>query len=255
MGWSRILGALGRRWYLLLAGAVVTAGLGLAAWQLSPPLYTAHGTELLLPPEAQVAQGTHNPLLELTGLEAPAAFVIAQLNGQDSRERIEQLAPNAEYSVETDPALRGPTVMVTMTDETPEDTLRALTLVLDTVPEILQSSQSQLGVPAEAAVGTMRLAIDSEPSPELSPTLRTVILAIGVGIVITLALTVGVDALLRRRSARRRTQTEISTEASDDDEPEDTEILVTDQPAHAGGPPPVSARRSRTVRQSLPLDS
>ncbi len=203
MGWGQTLGALRRRWYVLLIGAIATVGLGYVAWEATPPTYIARGTELLLPPASQVEIGTKNPLLELGGLEAPGALVIAQLNGQEAREQVAQLAPDAEYTVETDPALRGPTILVTMMDSTPEDALRTLRFVLDSVPQTLESIQSDLSVPAEATIGSMVLAMDSEPTPETSATMRTLVLAVGIGVVLTIGVAVGLDALLRRRAGRR----------------------------------------------------
>lgn len=206
MGWGLTLEALRRRWYVLVAGLLITAGLAYGAWQITPPTYVARGTQLLLPPPAQVDQGTHNPLLELGGLEAPAALVIAQLNGQEARESLFEHSAEAEYTVESDPALRGPTVMVTMGDVSPEAVMASLTLVLDSVPTILSDIQADLDVPSNATVTSMRLAIDIEPRTETSDTLRTVVIAVGAGLALTIVMVVGLDALLRRAKSRRLKQ-------------------------------------------------
>jgi len=202
MRWGRTLGAFGRRWYIGIVGLLVTAGLGFAAWQLSPPTYTAQGTQLLLPPESQVEQGTRNPLLELGTLDGPGALVIAHLNGQSARAEIERVAPDAEFTVEPDPALRGPTIMVTLSENTAEGALSTLELVLDDVPEILARMQADLDVPPEARVSSMRLAIDAESTPEYSDTLRVVVLAVGVGLALSVVAIVSIDVLIRRRATR-----------------------------------------------------
>lgn len=212
MGWMNTLRALGRRWYVLVVGLLATGGLGYLAWSATPPTYVASGTQLLLPPQSQVERGTLNPLLELGNLDAPASLVITQLDGQSVREQVYASSAEAQYTVETDPSLRGPTVMVTLGDSTPEATLHGLEYVLDMVPEILDSMQAGLDVPTAATVTSTRLVQDIEPEPEYSATLRTVVIAVGAGLVVTIAAAVALDALLHRRARRRglhRTEEEL----------------------------------------------
>lgn len=209
MGWGQALRALRRRWYVLLVGIVATGALAYFAWVSTPPTYSAHGTELLLPPSVQVETGTKNPLLELSGLDAPAALVIGQLDSQSVRELVTAFSAEAEYSVETDPSLRGPTVLVTMNDVSPEQALESLEYVLGMVPHVLASLQSGLAVPGTATVTSMRLATDNEPEPERSATLRALVLAAGVGIAGTIVVAVGLDAWILR--PRRRNAAAAST--------------------------------------------
>ncbi|MGP3535739.1 hypothetical protein ACTU3I_13155 [Microbacterium sp. RD1] len=203
MGLGQTLRALQRRWYVLLVGLIVTGLLGLWAWQATPPTYVAHGTQLLLPPAAQVEAGTRNPLLELSSLDAPASLIIGQLDGQAVREQVVEESPDAEYVVETDPSLRGPTVLVTMSDTTAKKALASLEYVLNLVPGTLEQLQADLEVPAPAIVTSMRLTTDLEPEPEYSNTLRTLVVAIGAGLVVTIVLAVALDGLLRRRAVKR----------------------------------------------------
>jgi hypothetical protein len=204
MGWGKTLRALQRRWYVLLIGVIATAGLGWAAWQLSPPMYVARGTELLLPPTSQVEAGTRNPLLELGSLDAPASLVIGQLDGQQIRAQVYDHSPDAEYTVENDPSLRGPAVLVTLSDTSPQKALSSLRYVLDFVPETLASLQKGLDVPETATVTSMQLAIDTKPEADYSSTTRTLVLAVGGGLVVTVGLAVGLDAFLRRNTVRRK---------------------------------------------------
>lgn len=222
MRWGTTLGAFARRWYIGVAGLILTVGLAFAAWQLSPPTYTAQGTQLLLPPESQVEQGTRNPLLELGTLDGPGALVIAQLNGQTARAEVEEIAPDAEFTVEPDPALRGPTIMVTISENSPEAALSTLKLVLDQVPEILSAMQSNLDVPPEAQVGSMRLAIDAESTPEYSDTLRMIVLAVAAGLGLSVFAVISTDALIRRRRIRAASIGE-DPDIVDDESPADEE--------------------------------
>lgn len=207
MGWGTALRALGRRWYLVVIGAAATVALGFLTVDLTPPTYVVRGTELLLPPAAQVEQGTRNPLLELSGLEAPAALVIGQLDGQEARASVAELSPTAEYTVESDPAMRGPTVLVTLSDTSAESALETLDAVLDHAAVILADMQTDAEVPENAKVTSMRLVSDAKPEVETSATLRTGVMLVGAGIAVTVVLTVLLDGWLRRRTDRavRRT--------------------------------------------------
>jgi len=203
MGWGQALRALKRRWYVLVLGLLATAGLLYVAWDLTPPTYIARGTELLLPPTQQVDEGTQNALLELSGLDAPASLVIGQLDSQAVHDQVAEFSPEAEYTVETDPSLRGPTVLVTMNDATPEQVLASLAYVLDLVPRTLSTMQANLDVPTTATVTSMRLTADTEPEVEYSATVRLLVLVAGVGAVGTVVLAVALDALFGRDRRRK----------------------------------------------------
>lgn len=203
MGWSQTRDSLRRRWYLAVAGLLGTAGLGFAAWTLVPPTYEARGTVLFLPPDYSLAEG-QNPFLELANLDMPASVVAAYLDGDDARERISLIAPTADYTVELDPSVRGPIVLLTVEDTTPAGALRVLDTVLDSVPAALTDLQDQLDVPARATIASMRLAVDSEAEPVTRTTLRAVVAAAGFGVLVTVAGAVAFDTLLRRRASARR---------------------------------------------------
>lgn len=200
MGWGQAIGALRRRWYVVVVGLALTAGLTFAAWRFSPPEYSAAGTELLLPAQTQ-DNGINNPLLQLESLGAPASIVVARLDGEDAHERILQSNPNAKYTVVMDPDLRGPAILITATDKTSEGALSALELALAAVPESLKTLQDELDVPEAARVGSMRLTADTEATPQTSATTRTVVAALGVGLGLTIGAVVGLDAIIQRRRA------------------------------------------------------
>lgn len=198
MGWGQAVGALRRRWYVVLGGLVVTAGLAFAAWRFSPPEYSAAGTELLLPAETQ-DNGINNPLLQLESLGAPASIVVARLNGEDAHDRVLLTNPTAEYTVVMDPDLRGPAILITATDKTAEGALKTLAVALDAVPESLKTLQDELNVPEAARVGSMRLTMDTQATPQTSATTRTIVAALGVGLGLTIGSAVGLDAIIQRR--------------------------------------------------------
>lgn len=200
--WSQTIEAFGRRWYLLLAGLLLTAGIGLYTLQAVPPTYQVSGTLLLLPSEMQTDQG-QNPFLELDGLEAPAEFVVSRLNGGESRSRVlEEAAPTADYAVQLDTSSRGPLILAVAYDATAEGAQQVLEEVLIAVPDALYSLQADLDVPKESAISVMRLVVDDSATQLTNATTRAVVAALGVGFVLTVAGTVLIDSLLRRAQGR-----------------------------------------------------
>lgn len=204
MGWVDVLRAIWRRWYVVLAGLLITAGLAFGAWRLVPPTYQAEGTILLLPSKSTVSQGGQNPFLNLDSLTAPAALVIARLDGEAERSELAKTTPTAEYSVDTDPTMRGPTILVTVTDKTAKSTLRTLNSMLDNATSILSEIQREQDVPSDAVIGSMRLTVDTKATRVTSDTVRVIVATAVAGVIVTLALAVGIDAWLRRRAARPR---------------------------------------------------
>jgi len=222
---TSLLKRLLRRWYLVALGLVASIGLGLGAAQFSPPTYQANGTVLMLPSKVQVTgDGMANPFLQLTTLDAPASLVMDRLNGSDVQERIRTDHPDATYLAAPDMSMRGPVVAVTATAPTPEDAMKALEDVLALVPEVLATLQQQVNVPKRAQVTSMPLAVDAEATAITTATKRAQVAAFGLGMLLTLSGTVGIDTLLRRRSARLAS----STEGAPEERIPDADLTETD---------------------------
>lgn len=203
MEFTAVVAALLRRWYVVLVGLAMTAGLVYAANDAVPPTYSAAGSVLLLPPGASLEDGS-NPLLALGGLEQPAALVVAYLAGDEARQLFAEDFPNTTYDIVLDPLSRGPLVLVTVEDPAEDDVIAALNAVLDTLPDALTMLQDQVDAPADSRVTSMPLSVDARPTTERSDSLRALIAAAGVGMVLTLVGAIAFDSLAARRRERRR---------------------------------------------------
>jgi hypothetical protein len=197
-----VIRALGRRWYVLLVGLLLTAGLAYGAYSVTPPDYTARGLVLLLPSEASVGNGG-NPFLSLSGLEQPASIVAAYFSSTTARDDISKQAPNAEFEVAIDDSTRGPVLAVAVTDKTPSETLATLNYITDQIPLQLRQLQQEVNAPTEAMITSMPLVIDDSVEANRAGTIRMVIAAAVLGLVITGIATFTLDGMLLSRRGRR----------------------------------------------------
>lgn len=209
-----------RRWYVVVAGLLLTGVLGYVAYTSTPPVYEASGTVLLLPPEDQVSgEGIQNPFLQLNNLDVPTSLVVARLNGDEVREQIVAEQPNALYEVSTDPTMRGPVVLVQVSAQSAKATIDTLELVLAAAPQALADLQRQQDVPKGDSITSMQLAADLDATPVTRATTRALVAAVAVGLAITAGATAGIDALARRLgAAKRRREAEAAAEAQAEEE-------------------------------------
>jgi len=212
-----VLRALGRRWYVVVLGFLLSVGLAVSAYSLTPPEYNARALVLLLPGANAVGEGG-NPFLDLSGLEQPASIVVAYFSSESARAEILDRSPTAEYEVLLDDSTRGPVILVDVTDQTADATLSTLDYLLSRIPEELARLQGEVDAPATSVITSMALTVDAEAERDSSTTIRNVIAAGVVGIVLTGFIAFALDGILLRRRMRRSsselapTETEISTE-------------------------------------------
>lgn len=197
-----VIRALGRRWYVLIVGLLLTAGLAYGAYSTTPPEYSARGLVLLLPPEDSLKAGG-NPFLSLSGLEQPASIVVGYFASTTARDDIAIRAPGADFDVAIDSSTRGPVIAVEVTDNSAEATLATLTYISDQIPVQLQRLQQEVNVPAGAMITSMQLVTDVSAEVDRASTIRMVIAACAVGLVATGIAAFLLDGMLMSRRARR----------------------------------------------------
>lgn len=197
-----VIRALGRRWYVVLVGAIVTAGLTVGAYVTTPPEYNARALVLLLPSEVAVGEGG-NPFLTLGGLEQPAGILVAYFSSAPAREDVKQQSPTAQYVVGIDDSTRGPVIAIDVTDTSAQKTLDTLAFIADRIPVELAALQEQVDTPADAVITSIPLTVDEKAERAMGATIRMMIAALVVGITATCITAFALDGLLRRRQLRR----------------------------------------------------
>lgn len=196
-----VIRALARRWYIILVGLLLTAGLVYGAYVSNPPEYQARGLVLLLPSEAAVGKGG-NPFLLLSGLEQPAGIVVAYFSSATAQAEVKAVSPTAAYQVAIDDSTRGPVISVDVTADSAQETLVTLNHIVAQIPVELTSLQRQVDAPTNAVIGSMALTVDKKAAVARAGTLRALIAALVVGLVGTGVAGVSFDSLAQRRRMR-----------------------------------------------------
>ncbi|GAA2217951.1 hypothetical protein GCM10010413_03090 [Promicromonospora sukumoe] len=203
MSFLDVIAALGRRWYVTVAGLFATVALLLGASTLEPPVYTARGLVLLVPSQQMVGKGG-NPFLALGGLDLPARVVVAYYESDVAKARFTSGSADSEYVVAIEESTRGPVISVDVTDSSPEGALATLEELTTSVPVELRRLQEEVDAPENAIVSTLVLAKDEEAEADNSGTVRMIIAAAGVGLVVTVVGAVAVDGMARSRMRGRK---------------------------------------------------
>jgi len=192
-----------RRWYLVVLGLLLTAGLCAAAYKVVPATYQAEASVVLLPPSISVVEGG-NPYLYLGGLGQALDVLTRALQSDNAQKPITEAHPDATYTALPDRTTTGPILLVTVEGPTSEETLATLQAILDSVPPALANLQEQLAIPAGSRITSMNLAVDDEPTKIQKDRTRALLAAAAVGLVGTILLTGLLDGLLTSRRTRKQ---------------------------------------------------
>lgn len=193
-----VVRALGRRWYFVAVGLLLTSGLVLGAYLVSPPKFHASALVLMLPARSDVGKGG-NPFLMLTGLEQPAGILAAYFSSAPARTEVERVSPKAEYEIGIDDSSRGPLLAVDVTDESAAGAMGTLNYLLQQMPAELTKLQQQVDARGSTVVSSMPLSVDVKAERDARGTVRAMIAALVAGLVGTGVVTYALDGMLARR--------------------------------------------------------
>jgi hypothetical protein len=198
LGWGLL-----RRWYIVLAGILITAAGALFVWTAVPPSYQATSTAVLLPPSSLVGD-EGNPYLYMGGLEQVLTVLTVRLSSTEVAEPLLQGRGDLTYSVEKDPASPGPIMLISATGNSQASAMELLDKVVQVIPANLDVMQDQLRIPTFSRVEVMTIVQDHTAVVLIKDQLRVLLAAVAGG----LAMTVLVTALLDRVMISRRKQRE-----------------------------------------------
>lgn len=205
MDLSEILRALGRRWYVLIAGVLVTAVFVVLALRVVPLTYDVKTSILLLPPTSSVTE-TGNPFLNLGGLDVVAGVLERSVTDSESVEKVVPKGSKAEYTVQQDASVSGSVLQVDATDTTSAGAFRILNAVVALAKTNLTALQNEVSAKPSDQVRLLVITNNTVATPDYASLIRLLIVVLAVGVVLTLFAAVSIDAVARRRRIRRRSR-------------------------------------------------
>jgi hypothetical protein len=199
---------LARRWYVVLAGVLAVLALCWGTLVLVPARYEVTSSVLILPPKTLVDGKPANPYLSLGGLDGIADVLSTAIGDTSVEEAVQRAGLDVEYTIERDPALASPVVMLNVLGTSPKTALNAQALLLDQLPVKLEDLQEAVGVPDATRITSTVITEDGTPKANRKSQIRAVLVVAGVGLGGTYLAASVLDGVLlnRRRSLGQRTR-------------------------------------------------
>ena len=251
-----IRGALRRRWYVLVAGTLATAGLAVGAFVQVGASYEIRASALLLPPSVSVvAPETRelvNPFLRLDGIAPALSVLVTKLMAEDFRDSMLEDAPSSDYTVAEDPLSQAPIVVVTASSKDADEASQVLDRVSGELPTVLDDLQDGAGITRSARITLVPLVRDNRPERVMGGLLRIEILLLGAGLVGTLLLAGLWDAIVRSRADRRSPEHDELGADSVDEPPVAVEPVVAARPSPPAAQPRKVPRKAKKAARTAP---
>jgi len=209
-----LLNSLARRWYVVVAGLLLTAGAGVALYSVIPVSYTSQASVVLLPPKS-ASDPDANPYLRLGGLSQAVDILTRSINSDAYREPLVKRNRGATFTTSADTTTSGPIILIESRAPTPARATLMTEAVLAAVPEVLDQIQSNLSVKVDSKIDVTTIAVDQKPKLDGKARLQVVVGVGALGVVLSVLLTGLIDGLAISRRRRRAEQSAAEDAASD----------------------------------------
>jgi len=196
---------MGRRWYVGLPVLVLTVVAALVTASTVEPDYTATANVTLLPPVNQNT-GTPGQVVNPWDTQSLTIVTLAYLNSKRLHDQMEDDGFSPVWEADTDPRFSS-LIIIKVTASTREGAQATAGALQRRVAEQVASRQAAYPITEDQKSTTVPLG-EADLELATGKLKRALIVVVGVGIIVAIALTVSFDAFLRRRAARRRTPTE-----------------------------------------------
>jgi hypothetical protein len=205
MNFMNFLASIRRRWYIGVAGLLITAVACLFVYQTVKPTYERSASELLLPGSSSIPKDS-NPYLFLGDVSQATDILVRALTADDVQSPALNGREGASVAVSRDVSTSGPIVVITVTAKTDADTKAVLHKMLDQLETTLATLQTDAGAKGQALITSTQLTFD-ENSTLVQKTRYTYTGGVAAGgLVVTLLTIALVDGLILGRTRRRRAE-------------------------------------------------
>lgn len=197
-GWQ----SLRRNWLVAILGLMCSIGLVAGAAILVPANYVATSQMVLLPPLSQPNanyNGVINPYMGLDGLQSMAQVVANSMMGDNTASALHASGVSS-YSVTFDTLSAGPILLVQATEPTASQASHAITALDNQVPLTVARLQKAASISPRSYINAKVIASPSTPAQSIKTQLRAEVLALIIGLVLTLLAISIIDGWRIRRS-------------------------------------------------------
>ncbi|MER6029970.1 chain length determinant protein [Streptomyces sp. NPDC001851] len=199
MDLAEIFRVMRRRWYVLLPGLLLTAGLTVAVYLLVPVTYQSQSTVVLLNSQKATVAYDGNPFLSTqTSLTGMADGLARNLNSDVSVRELRSRGATGTFEAKLADNAQGPLMWLTVTG-TDEDAVLASDRILTAYAgQRLEQFQKQQSVAPKAMIRMTTIVAPQSPVAQTKTRLEYLVMAGCLGLVLSLVAVFSVEA--RRRS-------------------------------------------------------
>nr|WSZ13059.1 chain length determinant protein [Streptomyces canus] len=207
MDLAEIFRVMRRRWYILLPGLLLTIGLTVAVALTVPVTYQSQSTVVLLNSEKATKAYDGNPFLSTqTSLTGMADSLARNLNSDVSLRELKSRGATGTFEAKLADNAQGPLMWLTVTGTDKKAVLKSDRLLTEYADERLVEFQKQQSVTENARIRMMTIVAPQNPMAQTKTRLEYMIMAGGLGLVLSLVATFYVEARRRPRPAVRENE-------------------------------------------------
>ncbi|MFF4055953.1 Wzz/FepE/Etk N-terminal domain-containing protein [Streptomyces sp. NPDC001668] len=232
MDLAEIFRVMRRRWYVLLPGLLLTIGLTVAVALTVPVTYQSQSTVVLLNSEKATKAYDGNPFLSTqTSLTGMADSLARNLNSDASLRELKSRGATGTFEAKLADNAQGPLMWLTVTGTDKKAVLKSDRILTAYADERLVQFQKQQSVTTNAMIRMTTIVAPQNPAAQTKTRLEYMVMAGGLGLVLSLVATFYAEA-------RRRPRPPVPREEAA-------------QPA--AGPEPVAEARESVAEQTMAL--
>ncbi|MFD8388630.1 Wzz/FepE/Etk N-terminal domain-containing protein [Streptomyces sp. NPDC059680] len=204
MDLAEIFRVMRRRWYVLLPGLLLTAGLTVAVALLVPVTYQSQSTVVLLNSQKATLAYDGNPFLSSqTSLTGMADSLARNLNSDGSVRALKSRGAKGTFEAKLADNAQGPLMWLTVTGTDRAAVLSSDRILTAFAKERLDQFQQQQSVAPKAMIRMTTVVPPQNPVAQTKTRLEYMVMAGCLGLVLSLVAVFYVEARRRSRSSAR----------------------------------------------------
>lgn len=204
MDLAEIFRVMRRRWYVLLPGLLLAAGLTVAVALSVPVTYQSQSTVVLLNSQKATVAYDGNPFLSTqTSLTGMADSLARNLNSDGSLRELKSRGASGTFEAKLADNAQGPLMWLTVTGTDQAGVLASDRILTAYAKERLEQFQKQQAVDPKAMIRMTTIVPPQNPVAQTKTRLEYMVMAGGLGLVLTLVAVFFVEARRRSRTPER----------------------------------------------------